>query len=173
MRRLPTPCIARIRVILRKPLLNTAVYRLQPTYWKTGSDSRNRAITQPNRLLRAAQYWQSERAGCQDSSVAAGNFLASAIVWPNSLAAGVAACLAKELAPLGIFATTVEPAYFRTNFLASASLLRAENSIEDFAETAGPCAKLPSRSATISRAIRFIKPEAVTRRKELKGRRQN
>jgi len=27
-----------------------------------------------NRLLRAAHHWQSERAGCQDSSVAAGNF---------------------------------------------------------------------------------------------------
>jgi len=55
----------------------------------------------------------------------------------NSLAARVAACLAKELAQLGIFATTVEPGYFRTNFLASASLLRAEKTIEDYAETGG------------------------------------
>ena len=50
---------------------------------------------------------------------------------------GVTEALAKELAPLGIFATTVEPGYFRTNFLASASLLRAEKTIEDYAETAG------------------------------------
>src|SRR5262249_14943119 len=60
--RLPTLCIARMRVISRKALLKTAVYRLQPSYWKTRSDSRKRAITQPNRLLRAAYYWQSERA---------------------------------------------------------------------------------------------------------------
>src|SRR5262249_27289516 len=77
MRRLPTPCIARMRVISRNALLNTAVYRLQPSYWKTRSDSRKRAKTQPNRLLRAAYYWQSERAGCQDSSVAAGNFFST------------------------------------------------------------------------------------------------
>ena len=50
---------------------------------------------------------------------------------------GVTEALAKELAPLGIFATTVEPGYFRTNFLAGASLLRAEKTIEDYAETAG------------------------------------
>jgi NAD(P)-dependent dehydrogenase (short-subunit alcohol dehydrogenase family) len=50
---------------------------------------------------------------------------------------GVTEALAKELAPLGIFATTVEPGYFRTNFLDGASLLRAEKVIEDYAETAG------------------------------------
>jgi NAD(P)-dependent dehydrogenase (short-subunit alcohol dehydrogenase family) len=50
---------------------------------------------------------------------------------------GITEALAKELAPLGIFATTVEPGYFRTNFLDGASLLRAEKVIEDYAETAG------------------------------------
>src|SRR5215469_8261993 len=50
---------------------------------------------------------------------------------------GVTEALAKELAPLGIFATTVEPGYFRTNFLDGASLTRAENIIADYAETVG------------------------------------
>jgi NAD(P)-dependent dehydrogenase (short-subunit alcohol dehydrogenase family) len=50
---------------------------------------------------------------------------------------GITEALAKELAPLGIFATTVEPGYFRTNFLDGTSLLRAEKVIEDYAETAG------------------------------------
>ena len=50
---------------------------------------------------------------------------------------GITEALAKELAPLGIFATTVEPGYFRTDFLNGASLLRAEKVIEDYAETAG------------------------------------
>jgi NAD(P)-dependent dehydrogenase (short-subunit alcohol dehydrogenase family) len=42
---------------------------------------------------------------------------------------GITEALAKELAPLGIFATTIEPGYFRTNFLDGASLLRAEKVI--------------------------------------------
>jgi NAD(P)-dependent dehydrogenase (short-subunit alcohol dehydrogenase family) len=50
---------------------------------------------------------------------------------------GITEALAKELAPLGIFATTVEPGYFRTNFLDGTSLLRAEKVIEDYAKTAG------------------------------------
>jgi len=58
---------------------------------------------------------------------------------------GVTEALAKELAPLGIFATTVEPGYFRTNFLASASLLRAEKTIEDYAETAGAMREIATK----------------------------
>jgi NAD(P)-dependent dehydrogenase (short-subunit alcohol dehydrogenase family) len=50
---------------------------------------------------------------------------------------GITEALAKELAPLGIFATTVEPGYFRTNFLDGASLVRAEKIIEEYAKTAG------------------------------------
>ena len=50
---------------------------------------------------------------------------------------GITEALAKELAPLGIFATTVEPGYFRTNFLDGASLVRAEKVIDDYAKTAG------------------------------------
>src|SRR5262245_1677857 len=93
MRRLPTLRIARMRVTSREGLLNTAAYRLRPSYWKTRSDSRKRAITQPNRLLRAAYYWQSERAGCRDSSVATGNFFChQQLLASNNLAACAAAC---------------------------------------------------------------------------------
>jgi len=58
---------------------------------------------------------------------------------------GVTEALAKELAPLGIFATTVEPGYFRTNFLDGASLLRAEKVIDDYAETAGAMREIASK----------------------------
>jgi len=58
---------------------------------------------------------------------------------------GVTEALAKELAPLGIFATTVEPGYFRTNFLDGASLLRAEKVIEDYAETAGAMREIATK----------------------------
>ena len=42
-----------------------------------------------------------------------------------------------ELAPLGIFATTVEPGFFRTDFLDAKSLTTAPHSIPDYAETVG------------------------------------
>jgi NAD(P)-dependent dehydrogenase (short-subunit alcohol dehydrogenase family) len=58
---------------------------------------------------------------------------------------GVTEALAKELAPLGIFATTVEPGYFRTNFLDGASLLRAEKVIADYAETAGAMREIATK----------------------------
>ncbi|WP_316778666.1 oxidoreductase [Pedobacter antarcticus] len=50
---------------------------------------------------------------------------------------GLTEALAKELAPLGIFATAVEPGYFRTNFLDDSSLTTGKNIIEDYAETSG------------------------------------
>lgn len=50
---------------------------------------------------------------------------------------GITEGLAKELAPLGIFATAVEPGYFRTNFLDTTSLTRTGNVIEDYADTVG------------------------------------
>jgi NAD(P)-dependent dehydrogenase (short-subunit alcohol dehydrogenase family) len=58
---------------------------------------------------------------------------------------GITESLAKELAPLGIFATTVEPGYFRTNFLDGSSLLRAEKVIEDYAATAGAMREAASK----------------------------
>ena len=50
---------------------------------------------------------------------------------------GLTEALAIELAPLGIFATVVEPGFFRTDFLDDTSLLRAKNMIGDYAATVG------------------------------------
>ncbi|MCA6067714.1 SDR family NAD(P)-dependent oxidoreductase [Chryseobacterium sp. RG1] len=50
---------------------------------------------------------------------------------------GITEALSKELAPLGIYATAVEPGFFRTDFLDQSSLTRSANSIEDYAETVG------------------------------------
>jgi hypothetical protein len=45
--------------------------------------------------------------------------------------------MSAELAPLGIFATVVEPGFFRTDFLSSTSLVSTRSRIEDYAATAG------------------------------------
>ncbi|MBZ7924643.1 SDR family NAD(P)-dependent oxidoreductase [Ensifer adhaerens] len=50
---------------------------------------------------------------------------------------GLTEALAAELAPLGIYATAIEPGYFRTDFLDSTSLSVSPIEIEDYAETAG------------------------------------
>src|SRR5215467_11714663 len=50
---------------------------------------------------------------------------------------GLTESLAKELWPLGIYTTAVEPGFFRTNFLDGSSLTRTENIIADYAETVG------------------------------------
>ncbi len=50
---------------------------------------------------------------------------------------GLTEALAQELAPLGIFATVVEPGFFRTDFLDAKSLTTAAHSIPDYAETVG------------------------------------
>ena len=50
---------------------------------------------------------------------------------------GLTEALAAELAPLGIFATAVEPGYFRTDFLDATSLTVSPATIADYHETAG------------------------------------
>ncbi|MGF7151771.1 NAD(P)-dependent dehydrogenase (short-subunit alcohol dehydrogenase family) [Sphingomonas zeicaulis] len=50
---------------------------------------------------------------------------------------GLSESLHHELAPLGIQVTVVEPGYFRTDFLDSASLSVSPTRIEDYSETAG------------------------------------
>lgn len=55
---------------------------------------------------------------------------------------GITESLAKELAPLNIFATAVEPGYFRTEFLDTSSLTRTGNVIEDYAATVGKMREL-------------------------------
>lgn len=50
---------------------------------------------------------------------------------------GLSEALAKEVAPLGIRVTMVEPGYFRTELLAPGALQYAATEIEDYSETAG------------------------------------
>jgi NAD(P)-dependent dehydrogenase (short-subunit alcohol dehydrogenase family) len=50
---------------------------------------------------------------------------------------GITEALHGELAPLGIYATVVEPGYFRTNFLDGSSLQRTAMQIPDYEETVG------------------------------------
>jgi len=50
---------------------------------------------------------------------------------------GFSEALAKEVAPLGILVTIVEPGYFRTDFLDGSSLHTEATVIADYAETAG------------------------------------
>jgi NAD(P)-dependent dehydrogenase (short-subunit alcohol dehydrogenase family) len=50
---------------------------------------------------------------------------------------GITEAMATELAPLGIYATVVEPGFFRTDFLDPTSLTRSKNVIEDYAATVG------------------------------------
>ena len=54
---------------------------------------------------------------------------------------GITESLALELAPLGIFATVVEPGFFRTDFLDAKSLTTSPTSIPDYAETVGAMRK--------------------------------
>lgn len=50
---------------------------------------------------------------------------------------GITEAMALELAPLGIHATTVEPGFFRTNFLDHSSLSRSAKVIADYEGTVG------------------------------------
>ncbi|MFZ4929068.1 oxidoreductase [Chryseobacterium sp. Mn2064] len=50
---------------------------------------------------------------------------------------GLTEALSKELAPLGIYATAVEPGQFRTNFHDGSSLKIAEHLIDDYSESSG------------------------------------
>jgi NAD(P)-dependent dehydrogenase (short-subunit alcohol dehydrogenase family) len=50
---------------------------------------------------------------------------------------GISEALSRELGPLGIHATAVEPGYFRTNFLSAQSLNSTAERIDDYAETVG------------------------------------
>lgn len=50
---------------------------------------------------------------------------------------GLTEALHAELAPLGIHATTVEPGYFRTDFLEGQSLVTSPRVLADYAATAG------------------------------------
>jgi NAD(P)-dependent dehydrogenase (short-subunit alcohol dehydrogenase family) len=50
---------------------------------------------------------------------------------------GISEALSRELAPLGIHSTVVEPGYFRTDFLSAQSLSSTAGRIDDYADTVG------------------------------------
>jgi NAD(P)-dependent dehydrogenase (short-subunit alcohol dehydrogenase family) len=50
---------------------------------------------------------------------------------------GLSEALSRELQPLGIHVTVVEPGFFRTDFLDSSSLKRSSREIEDYDSTVG------------------------------------
>jgi NAD(P)-dependent dehydrogenase (short-subunit alcohol dehydrogenase family) len=62
---------------------------------------------------------------------------------------GFSEALAKELRPLGIWVTIVEPGYFRTDFLDASSLGTEENVIADYESTAGA---MRSHAANVNHA---------------------
>lgn len=74
---------------------------------------------------------------------------------------GITEAMAAELAPLGIYATAVEPGFFRTDFLDESSLTHTGNIIADYAETVGQMRsyagevnrKQPGDPAKLARAI--------------------
>ncbi|BEU25917.1 oxidoreductase [Paraburkholderia sp. 22B1P] len=55
---------------------------------------------------------------------------------------GITEALHDELKPLGIHATTIEPGFFRTDFLDTSSLLVGKEIIDDYAQTSGTLRKL-------------------------------
>jgi len=50
---------------------------------------------------------------------------------------GITEALRQELLPLGIFATVVEPGFFRTDFMDQSSLHRTRGELQDYHETVG------------------------------------
>jgi NAD(P)-dependent dehydrogenase (short-subunit alcohol dehydrogenase family) len=74
---------------------------------------------------------------------------------------GLSEAMSLELAPLGIYATVIEPGFFRTDFLSPSSLFSTTDRIEDYAETvgamrefaAGADHKQPGDSKKLAKAI--------------------
>ncbi|TKC65666.1 SDR family NAD(P)-dependent oxidoreductase [Pedobacter hiemivivus] len=61
---------------------------------------------------------------------------------------GFSEALSKELTPLNIHVTAVEPGYFRTNFLDESSLNTISNIIDDYEDTVG---KMRSRAVMVNK----------------------
>ena len=84
---------------------------------------------------------------------------------------GFSEALQKELEPLGIDVIIVEPSGFRTDW-AGRSANEAENTIEDYAETAGANKKRFAATAAISPAIRFVRQKRLSKPSKPKIRRR-
>lgn len=80
---------------------------------------------------------------------------------------GITETLAMELAPLKIYATAIEPGFFRTNFLDKTSLAQSSTIIDDYSETVGKMRELagelnkrqPGDPAKLAQAIIRISKE--------------
>ncbi|RDC55954.1 SDR family NAD(P)-dependent oxidoreductase [Pedobacter chinensis] len=127
-------------------LVNNAGFGLLSAV-EEGSDSEIRNMYETNvfgllKVLRAVlPHFRSQHSGHVINISSVGGLTGSA-GWGlyNSTkfaVEGLTEALAKELAPLGIYATAVEPGYFRTNFLDGSSLTTAKQVIDDYAETSG------------------------------------
>ncbi|SEL01558.1 oxidoreductase [Parapedobacter koreensis] len=127
-------------------LVNNAGFGLLSAV-EEGSDSEIRQMYETNvfgllNVLRAVlPHFRAQRSGHVINISSVGGLTGSA-GWGlyNSTkfaVEGLTEALAKELAPLGIHATAVEPGYFRTNFLDGSSLNTAKQVIDDYAETSG------------------------------------
>ncbi|SAL46608.1 short-chain dehydrogenase/reductase SDR [Caballeronia peredens] len=55
---------------------------------------------------------------------------------------GITEALHAELKPLGVYATLIEPGFFRTDFLDASSLVVGKNIIDDYADTSGKLRRL-------------------------------
>jgi NAD(P)-dependent dehydrogenase (short-subunit alcohol dehydrogenase family) len=89
----------------------------------------------------ALPVFRAQRAGHIVNISSVGGFYAdagiSAYCGTKFAVEGLSEALAKELAPLGIHLTIVEPGYFRTDLLGADALQFAATEIDDYAETAG------------------------------------
>jgi len=127
-------------------LVNNAGFGLLSAV-EEGSDSEIRHMYETNvfgllKVLRAVlPHFRKQRSGHVINISSVGGLTGSA-GWGlyNSTkfaVEGLTEALAKELSPLGIYVTAVEPGYFRTNFLDGSSLTTAKHVIADYAGTSG------------------------------------
>jgi NAD(P)-dependent dehydrogenase (short-subunit alcohol dehydrogenase family) len=127
-------------------LLNNAGYGLPGAVEEAGADE-VRAQFDINvfgllHVIRAvAPYMRARRSGHIINISSIGGYAACAgwgVYGATKFAVeGLTEALAQELAPLGVFATVVEPGFFRTDFLDASSLVQTATHIDDYAASVG------------------------------------